>query len=455
MFREFNLKNELKKNDLKAKVLRGSAYTIFGIGAGQLLRLSSNLILTRILFPEAFGLMALVTVFMQGLGMFSDVGIGPSIIQNKRGDDYKFLNTAWTIQVGRGVCIWIVTCLIAGPFARLYDQPMLAELLPVAGLSAVISGFNSTKIFTANRHLNLGRLTGFDLISQLISVTTVILLAWWLRSVWALVIGNLIGVFAKTLLSQMFLPGKSNRFHWDPTAASALFKFGKWIFVSTLFTFLGRQGDRLVFGALFPIGWLGIYSLATMLMMMVAGVLNKLIRRVAFAAYSKLNYLPAREFRDRLAVSRRRIIIGWAIICATFIILIDPIVRLLWDPRYEDAGWMATILGLSLWPFGLMPLNSIALTSRGEPRFHAFSQIAATISIVTIVPLAFKIGGEIAAVFAVSVGYWAAYIMVFVAAARHKVIDPWTDIIGHLILFSLVGAGVLSRILLGLPAFPW
>jgi hypothetical protein len=62
-----------------------------------------DLILTRLLFPEAFGLMALVQVFMGGLQMFSDLGVNMSIIQSKRGEDPDFLNTAWTFQILRGL----------------------------------------------------------------------------------------------------------------------------------------------------------------------------------------------------------------------------------------------------------------------------------------------------------------------------------------------------------------
>ncbi|MFN3500356.1 MAG: oligosaccharide flippase family protein, partial [Pannonibacter indicus] len=75
--------------------MRGTAISLAGTGGQQLLRLASNLALTRLLFPEAFGLMALIQTFMVGLQMFSDIGIRPSIIQNKRGEEADFLNTAW------------------------------------------------------------------------------------------------------------------------------------------------------------------------------------------------------------------------------------------------------------------------------------------------------------------------------------------------------------------------
>ncbi len=110
---------------LKQRAIRGSLWTLSGHTSSQILRLGSNLILTRLLFPEAFGLMALVQTFIIGLEMFSDVGIRPSIIQNHRGNDPSFLNTAWTIQVIRGFMLWLGACLMAIPAANFFHQPML------------------------------------------------------------------------------------------------------------------------------------------------------------------------------------------------------------------------------------------------------------------------------------------------------------------------------------------
>ena len=76
------------------RVARGLSWTVVGFSASQVLRFAANLALTRLLFPDAFGLMALVQVFVTGLVMFSDVGLGQSVMQNKRGDEDDFLNTA-------------------------------------------------------------------------------------------------------------------------------------------------------------------------------------------------------------------------------------------------------------------------------------------------------------------------------------------------------------------------
>ena len=104
---------------LMGRALRGSALTAGSFAITQGLRLASNLVLTRLLFPEAFGLMALVSVVVVGLQMFSDTGVGPAISRSPRGDDSTFLDTAWTINLIRGVLRWGLTCALAGSLAML------------------------------------------------------------------------------------------------------------------------------------------------------------------------------------------------------------------------------------------------------------------------------------------------------------------------------------------------
>ena len=91
--------------------------------------------------------------------MMSDLGIQPSIVQNERGHEDTFLNTAWTLQVIQGFLIFLAILISAPYFAAFYQHPMLSTLLPVVGTSAIIAGFNSTKLATANRDLQMGKTT--------------------------------------------------------------------------------------------------------------------------------------------------------------------------------------------------------------------------------------------------------------------------------------------------------
>ena len=68
-----------------------SIWTVGGYGATQVIRLANSIVLSYFLAPDAFGIMALINIFLQGLIMSSDIGVGPSIIQHDAGEDPRFL----------------------------------------------------------------------------------------------------------------------------------------------------------------------------------------------------------------------------------------------------------------------------------------------------------------------------------------------------------------------------
>src|ERR1700722_277242 len=90
---------------LKGLAIRGAIWTLLGFGTRQVLRLGFNLIVTRLLYPELFGLLSLVYTVVTGLTLFCDLGIAPAVVRDPRGDEAAFLNTAWTMQIVRGIGI--------------------------------------------------------------------------------------------------------------------------------------------------------------------------------------------------------------------------------------------------------------------------------------------------------------------------------------------------------------
>ena len=215
---------------LKTRAMFGSAWLMTGYGTTQVLRFASSLILSRLIVPEVTGLMAMVSVFLIGLEMFSDIGIGPGIIQNKKGDDATFLNTAWTMQVGRGFMLWIIACLGAWPVSQFFNEPLLVWLIPIVGFTAVLSGFNSTSIVWLNRHLRMRKIMLLGIGDQVINYTVIIVWAWFSPTVWALVGGAMISNLFYTVATHFPVPGHRNRFCWNAEDARAMFRFGRWIF---------------------------------------------------------------------------------------------------------------------------------------------------------------------------------------------------------------------------------
>lgn len=149
-------RDESRFRSLESRALKGTYFVVAFYGAGLSMRMISSVVLTRLFAPELFGLMALVTTIIVGLTLFSHIGLEDSVIQNARGDEEVFINTAWTIQAMRGIAIWLVTLLLAWPAAVFYKVPEMIWLLPVLGFGCVISGFSSPNLLTLSRHLGVG-----------------------------------------------------------------------------------------------------------------------------------------------------------------------------------------------------------------------------------------------------------------------------------------------------------
>jgi O-antigen/teichoic acid export membrane protein len=402
---------------LGAMVRRGTFWSLAGYGGSQALRFGGNLILTRMLVPEAFGLMALLNALLQGLQLFSDIGIGPSIIQNRRGDDPAFLDTAWTVQVLRGLVLWTVACAIALPFAAFYGDPILAWILPISGLTALIAGFNSTRIFSLYRHVDLARVSTLELGSQGAGIAVMIAFALVDRSIWALVAGGLAGSLTKLVLSHTLLRGAANHFRWDKSALGPMFRLGRWIFFSTVLTFLVGQSDRLVFGKMVPIAMLGVYSVGSMIATMPATALSRMASSVFFPVYSRMHN-SGHDLGSAFARVRRPALLlaGWMI--AGLAGGGVAAVRLLYDERYAEAGWIIQLLALGSWFAVLESTNSAALLARGQAKWVAASNAGKLAGMVALIPIGFALGGFVGAVAGLAASDVVKYAVSAVAATR-------------------------------------
>ena len=346
------LKSSADGYSLRSSAVRGSIWVLGGFAVSQLIRLGTNVVLAWLLFPEAFGLMVIINVLMQGLTMFSDLGIGPSIIQNKRGREPAFLNTAWTIQVMRGFTIWICACLLTWPIAEFYREVQLIWMVPVASLNAVIAGFGSTSLFTLNRELRFAELTKVDISTSLIG--GIVMVGWALLSptVWAIIAGGLVQVTTKTLASHWQLADNPDRFAWESSATYELFQFGKWIFFSTIVSFLAQNFDRLMLSRLLSLGELGIYSIASQLALVASMTIFRLTDTMLYPILVKKQDDSWQLIEIYLRA--RRVLLTAAIgLCAAILVGAPLFFELLYDPRYHGAGRLAQWLVLVAWTSAL------------------------------------------------------------------------------------------------------
>jgi O-antigen/teichoic acid export membrane protein len=330
---------------------------MFGFGAGRAAKLASHLLLARLLAPEAFGLWALVGAIITGLQMFSDVGIGPSIVQNSHGDKPRFLNTAFSIQVSRGFVLGLL-CLLAGaPIAEFYNQPALKQLLWIAALSPIISGLASTSVWSLTRNVNLRNLTILGFVADISGAVLAIVWALINPTVWALLAGNLTTVLTRTVGTHFLLPEK-NRLQWHREYAGNILHFGAGIFLSTATAFLSTGTERLVLGRFIDIGTLGVISIVLLITKTAMTAITQPMTRVFFPMISDSIRQSTSSVDRRFTRVGRLVLAGSIPLAAAFLFGGEPAFSILLDQRYADAGWIfeiiaiRVILGANMSPMG-------------------------------------------------------------------------------------------------------
>ncbi len=358
---------------LRDRAIKGSAWTIGEYLVSYVLRFGSNLILAHALFPEAFALVAYAAIVLQGLQMFSDIGIGPAIVQSPRGSDPNFLNTAWTIQALRGLALFLLTLLLGWPVAMFYNEPQLVWIVPACGLNFITTGLQSTAMHTCSRLLILGRLTVLGLIEAVLKA--VITIAWALLwpSVWALIGGAFISYGVGLILTHTILPGIRNRFCWDREAVRTLMHFGGWVSLSTMFTFIAGQLDRLILGKLVSMGVVGVYSIALMFARLPYEICSRLTQIVLFPTLAAV----ARQDRNTLHakfIESRELILAVSQFGLLLVIIGAPwFFEFFYDPRYNKAAFFTPLLACTIWFTILQASADRALLAIGDARALATS----------------------------------------------------------------------------------
>ncbi len=400
--------------------------------------------MTRLVVPEAYGVMALVQVMIIALGMISDVGLIPNIIQSKRGDDPDYLNTAWTIQLIRGVMLFVLGSAFAPLFASYYESPELSLLIPVALLGALLDGFQSTKMAIAGRELLLERVIAVEVVSKVLSMIPMVVLGLIYRNVWALVIGGVAYSLCRMILSHFMMKGPFNKLRMEREAARAILTFGGWIFVSTLITFLATRIDVLILGKLLDKKTLGIYQIALMLAFVPTQIGGRLASSVLLPAFAESYRETHEKLQESFHNARQALLrVGLLLIIGAALVAV-PFFYFLYDSEYFGGGWMMQLLLISVW-FNLLQENyGRACLAMGKPKILAAANL---VKVFFVVGASFA-GHHWAAlpgfIIGIGAGAFAGHLVIVWALAQDKLYTLKDDLTYSVLGAVLILAGVFG-----------
>ena len=431
---------------LTSRIRSGSIWTIVSYAGGQILRLGTNIVLGQWFFgPDVFGLMTFVNIFVTGLAMFSDVGIGPSIIQSKRGEEPRFLNTAWTVQVVRGFLLFFVSLAVAGAYASAYGQPELSELVPAASLSATILGFNSTRFFTAGRRIALARVTILDFASQVIGTAATIGFCILTRSVWAFVYGGLVAAAVKMAMTYLYLEGERNAFAWDSGAFREISRFGRWVFLSTSLMFLTGQIDRFVLGKAVPLAVFGLYGIAYNLASLPPSMALSFTGQLLFPLLAHHSRTDPKAFERALFTARRVILEGGWFLFAGLVLLSPAFFHVFYKPEFWGAIGMTQLLVVAMWGWILVLSADRALLAVGDSRTLAISNAVSFFGKFGACALGLRLAGVPGFILGLAAGNLTGHVPVVLALRKRGVHILKQDLAYTAMAATTVGAAYLLQ----------
>lgn len=378
---------------LRGRALKASVAEILGLAGSMLLRLVSTLVLSRLLFPEAFGLAALVSTVAYGLLMISDMGLLQSVVQNERGDDPVFLDTVWSLQMVRGGGLWLAACLMAWPLSQVYKQPELMWMLPVGCFALVVNGLASTSVLTLRRQMASSVLVKIDLAAQVAGLLVVFAWAYWYPSAWAIVAGGLTSSVYKTVASYRLANARRNRPAWDLQSRREIVGFGKWIFGASALDYVGRHGDRLLIGHYLGVAVLGVYSIAVLLAEALQAAVGRVSNSVLFPLLSQVNRDDPQRLSEYFYRVRLRLDAFGLIPVGVVAMMAQTVVDVLYDPRYVEAGWMLQVICLRIAIGTVAVPIQTCLFSSGNTRVGIYQNLSRMLCVVIGVPVGWALGG--------------------------------------------------------------
>lgn len=431
---------------LEQKVKKGTFWVIVFFVASQIIRLAGNLIVTRLLSPDMFGIMAVIMVLIHGLIMFSDMGIWAFIVRSKNGLKDHYLNTAWSIQVIRGWLIFAITVLASiilfylnknnMELSGVYGHPILPTLIAIVGFTAVINAYASMAPAIVSREILRGKLEAIDLFAQILGVITMLVWAFYSPTIWSLVIAPIVSAFAKTITTNVVFHYR-HKFEINKKAFTEIINFGKWIVVSSILTFISSQGDKLVFAYFLSAKDLGIYSIAFFLASALSMLIVSVSGKVFFPLFSHVGNNDRAKLKETYYKMRFNVdlVVGIAggFLLATGLFWVD----LLYDLRYQEAGWMLQILSVSLVGTAISTLGLYCLNSIGLTKISASTYFIRTMVLLIGLPIMFNFYGLTGAIWVVSVNVFFGLPLIFLELKKEKLLK-WKNEI-YIVVFFVIG----------------
>lgn len=427
----------------KLKVLSSLFWKLMERGGTQGVGFIVSILLARLLLPEEYGLIALVSIFVSLAGVFVQSGFNTALIQKKDADEVDFSSVFYLSLFVAGI-LYIVLFFTAPFIADFYRELQLIPVIRVLSITLFLGAFNSIQNAYVSKNMMFKKLFFSSLGAILVSGTVGVIAAYMGYGVWALVMQQLVNQFMVTIILWF-------KVRWRPQLifslkrVKVLFSYGWKLLASALLNTLYMDIRTLIIGRIYSPSTLGFYNRGEQFPKLIVTNIDGSIQSVMLPTLS-----AHQDDRVRVKDMVRRSIVTSSFIMLPMMVglavVAEPLVKILLTDK-----WLPSVPFLQIFcaSYALMPIHTANLQAiNALGRSDIFLKLEVIKKVIGLIILGISIPFGIYAMAwgALLSGIISTFINAYpnLKLLNYSYIEQWKDIMPSLLIALVMGAVVYS-----------
>lgn len=367
------------------KVGNAAKWSILAEVIAKLIGPVTNMILARILVPEAFGVVATVNMIISFADMFTDSGFQKYLVQhefNTEKEKIQNINVAFWTNLMISLILWFIIALFKDPIASSVGNPGLGHVIAISCMQLPITSFSSIQMALYRRSFDFKTLFWIRIITALIPLIITVPLAISGFSYWSLIIGSTIGLLVKSIILTIKSEWKPSMFY-SIKILKEMASFSIWSLLEAISIWLTSWIDTIIIGSALNQYYLGLYKNSLNMVNSIMGIITTSITSVLFSSLSRLQN-DDKKFNNMFFDAQKIISYFVLPLGAGIFLYRDFITQVLLGSQWNEAS---NIIGVWSLTSAIMictsNLESEVYRSKGKPKLSLISQI---IHLIFLVP---------------------------------------------------------------------
>lgn len=380
--------------NIKNKMKNATKWSLITEIIAKLVSPVTNMILARILMPEAFGIVSTITMITSFADIFTDAGFQKYLIQHEFKNEKEKLenvNVAFWTNISISLIAWILIIIFRKKIAIMVGNPGLGNVIAIASVQLIITSFSSIQMALYRRDFDFKTLFLVRMVSILIPIIITIPLAFLGMDYWALIIGTIFGQLSNSLIMTFKSKWKPKLFY-KISILKEMLSFSMWSLIESISIWLTAWIDVFIIGNSINQYYLGLYKTSTTLVNALMSLITASIIPVLFSTLSRLQN-DEKQFNNVFLKMQRLVSIFVFPLGIGVYIYRDLATEIMLGSQWKEASNIIGIWSLtSCILIVLNNFNSEIYRAKGRPKLSFLSQVLHLIFLVPVCLISSKYG---------------------------------------------------------------